>query len=68
MRREAQNLGVSGWVRNRSDGSVEAVVSGESTAMEAIVRWAKHGPVQAQVERVEVEPYGGSYTSFEIIY
>ena len=68
MRREAQNLGVSGWVRNRSDGSVEAVVSGEPAAVEAIVRWAKYGPVLAQVETVEVEPCGGSYTNFEIIY
>lgn len=67
MRREAQRLGVAGWVRNRSDGSVEAAVQGEAAAMDAIVRWARHGPAGAQVERVEIEPHVGNYTSFEII-
>ena len=67
MRREAQNLAVAGWVRNRSDGTVEAAVHGEPAAVEAIVRWARRGPQHAQVERVEIEPDDGSYTSFEVI-
>lgn len=67
MRREAQRLGISGWVRNRSDGAVEAAVQGEPAAMDAIVRWARRGPERAQVERVEIEPHTGSYTSFEVI-
>ena len=67
MRREAQNLAVAGWVRNRSDGTVEAVVQGESADVDAIVRWARHGPERAQVERIEIEQHGGSYTSFEVI-
>ena len=68
MRREAQRLGVAGWVRNRSDGAVEAVVQGESVAVDAIVRWAHHGPEFAQVERVDIEPADGAYTGFEILY
>ncbi|HEU0282858.1 MAG TPA: acylphosphatase [Gallionella sp.] len=68
MRREAQNLAVAGWVRNRSDGSVEAAVQGETADVDAIVRWARHGPERAHVERVEIGPDGGSYTSFEVIY
>ncbi len=67
MRREAQNLAVSGWVRNRSDGTVEAAVQGEPADVDAIVRWAHHGPERAQVERIEIEPHEGIYTSFEVI-
>ena len=68
MRREAQRLGVAGWVRNRSDGAVEAVAHGESADVDAIVRWARHGPEFAQVERVDIEPAEGSYPNFEILY
>ncbi|MDD2913703.1 MAG: acylphosphatase [Gallionella sp.] len=67
MRREAQHLAVSGWVRNRSDGTVEAAVQGEPTAVDAIVRWAHRGPPQARVERVEIGPHEGSYTNFEVV-
>jgi acylphosphatase len=67
MRREAQNLAVAGWVRNRSDGTVEAAVHGEAAAVDAIVRWAQHGPQHAQVVGVEIGPDGGSYNCFEVI-
>ena len=67
MRREAQRLGVAGWVRNRTDGSVEAVVQGECADVDVIVRWAHRGPEYAHVERVEIKQDDGSYTSFEII-
>lgn len=67
MRREAQMLGIAGWVRNRSDGTVEAAVQGEPADVDAIVRWARRGPDRAQVERVEIEPDDGSYTNFEVI-
>ncbi|MEO8333210.1 MAG: acylphosphatase [Gallionella sp.] len=67
MRREAQILAVSGWVRNRSDGTVEAAVQGEPAAVDALVHWAHHGPKHAQVERVEIKPDDGSYTRFEVI-
>ncbi|MCR4299511.1 MAG: acylphosphatase [Gallionella sp.] len=67
MRREAQNLSVAGWVRNRSDGTVEAAVQGDPAGVDAIVRWARRGPERAQVERVEIEPHEGSYSNFEVI-
>jgi acylphosphatase len=67
MRRKAQNLTVAGWVRNNSDGTVEAAVQGEPAAVDAIVRWARQGPQRAQVERVEIGQDEGSYTGFEII-
>jgi len=67
MQSEAQHLKVAGWVRNRSDGTVEAAVQGEPAAVDAIVRWAQRGPQHAQVERVDIEPDEGSYTGFEVI-
>ncbi len=47
-------LGAAGWVRNRADGSVEALVQGPRAAVEALTDWAHRGPERAQVERVEV--------------
>jgi len=67
MRREAQNLAVAGWVRNRNDGTVEAAVHGEPAAVDAIVRWAQRSPQHADVVGVEIQPDEGSYTSFEVI-
>jgi acylphosphatase len=46
---EAQRLGVSGWIRNRSDGAVEAEVEGESPAVDAMVSWLDEGPPGAEV-------------------
>lgn len=66
MRREAEKLGVNGWVRNRNDGTVEAMVQGEATAVDELVRWAQRGPQLAQVERVEVEEGSDSYSDFEM--
>ena len=67
MRQEAQHLKVAGWVRNRSDSTVEAVMQGEPAAVDAIVRWAQRGPQHAQVTRVDIGPDESSYTSFEVI-
>jgi len=67
MCREAQNLGVAGWVRNRSDDTVEAAVQGEPDAVDTIVRWAHRGPQYAQVTRVDIKPDNGSFAGFEII-
>ncbi len=66
MQHEARHLALAGWVRNRSDGTVEAVVQGESGAVDAMVRWAQRGPQLAQVERVDIGPAGGSYFGFEV--
>lgn len=48
-REEAMRLGVRGWVRNCSDGSVEALICGSETQLQAMVAWLKHGPPTAQV-------------------
>ncbi|MHB0980898.1 MAG: protein-L-isoaspartate(D-aspartate) O-methyltransferase [Thermoleophilia bacterium] len=56
MRAEAERLGVHGWVRNLSDGRVEAVFEGESGAVDAMVEWTHRGPERARVTAVVVEP------------
>ena len=49
LRAEARRRGVSGWVRNRRDGSVEALLQGEADAVRALVEWARQGPPGARV-------------------
>jgi acylphosphatase len=48
-------LGVRGWVRNRSDGSVELAAYGEAESVEALIAECRSGPPAAKVERIEVE-------------
>lgn len=56
-RREAERAGVTGWVRNRADGSVEVWLEGPPAAVDVVERWIRDGgPARARVERVESEP------------
>ena len=57
---QAKSRGLSGWVRNRRDGSVEALICGSAEAVEALTAWAYQGPPGARVERVlsNDEPVG----------
>ena len=50
----AQARGVTGWVRNRRDGSVEALVQGDAEAVESVIAWCRRGPPAAQVSGVDV--------------
>lgn len=52
---EARRLGLRGWVRNRRDRTVEALVDGDDAAIEAFVRWCHEGSPAAQVTKVDVE-------------
>ena len=54
MQREATRLGVSGWVRNRRDGSVEALAQGSEQAVAALTAWAQQGPRGARVDQVQI--------------
>jgi acylphosphatase len=53
--REAQGLGVVGWVRNRWDGSVEVVAEGQPEAVSNLLSWLRRGPPAAEVDRVDVQ-------------
>ena len=67
MRQEAARLAIAGWVRNRLDGTVEALVQGEAAAVEAITAWARRGPRDAQVRKLDVsdEPDAAPCATFE---
>jgi acylphosphatase len=54
MVQAAQQRGVRGWVRNRQDGCVEALVTGPADAVQSLVEWAHQGPPHARVDGVEV--------------
>jgi len=66
--REARALGLTGWVRNRPDDSVEIVAEGSPAALETFGDWCRHGPTYAEVEQVLIasEPARGEYQTFEI--
>jgi acylphosphatase len=64
---EARARKLAGWVRNRRDGTVEAVIAGPETEVEALVAWARHGPPAARVTGVEVEPASAELSGFEIV-
>ena len=61
LRREALANGVSGWVRNRRDGTVEALLQGGPAAVDAILAWARRGPPAARVTGVDVQLAQGEY-------
>jgi len=54
MTEEATRLGLQGWVRNRQDGSVEALAQGPASAVQALIDWAHQGPRMARVDEVLV--------------
>lgn len=51
----ARALGLSGWVRNRIDGSVEAAICGEAQAVDDMIAWARRGPAPARVDHVAID-------------
>ncbi len=55
--RKAQSLGLHGWVRNRHDGTVEAVVAGEDKAVDSMLERLKEGPQGSAVSGIDVRPY-----------
>jgi acylphosphatase len=67
MAAEARLLGVAGWVRNRRDGSVEAMIAGTPAQIEAMLAWSNVGPGGAVVENVMSETASGQFADFELL-
>ena len=70
LQERAYDLEIAGWVRNKYDGSVEAVFEGENENIEKIIDWCHQGPRGARVTQVLVkdEEYTGSFSDFSIKY
>jgi acylphosphatase len=68
MRQQARQLGVTGWVRNRSDGTVEAMVQGKPDAVKKMIEWAHRGPDAAKVTEVQIEEAHGQFDSFDLLF
>ena len=62
----ARSLGLAGWVRNRSDGSVELIAAGSREALDLLEASCRRGPAGARVDKIESEPAVGEGESFEI--
>jgi acylphosphatase len=69
IQREAKRLGLTGWVRNLSDGAVEFVAEGEEQELRGLLGWAQRGPSAARVDRVDSRwrSYTGDFTEFRIL-
>jgi acylphosphatase len=66
-RSQAEQLGLTGWVRNTQDGQVEAVFEGNSDTVQQMIEWCKSGPSSADVEDVSVEnEQSESLSGFEV--
>lgn len=63
---EAERLGLAGWVRNRREGTVEAIVCGDEAAAAQLIEWARGGPPGARVERIEIEIVTAEFSGFEL--
>lgn len=69
-RKQAERLGVRGWVRNRREGTVEVVAEGPEQSVRKLVEWCHQGPPSARVIRVLETPeaFQGEFASFEVEY
>lgn len=67
--REARRLGLTGWVKNHRDGSVEITAEGDEEGLKDLVAWAHRGPSAARVERVDLRwrGFSGDYADFRIV-
>ena len=64
---EARAHRLGGWVCNRRDGTVEALLAGPEAEVEAVIDWARHGPPAARVTSVAIEPAETDLSEFDIV-
>ncbi len=67
--REARRLGLSGWVKNRPDGSLEILAEGEEAAIRELYGWSQRGPSAARVDKVDTRwrSFTGDHPDFRIV-
>ncbi len=65
FRQRAEALHVNGWVRNRLDGSVEAIIHGEQSAVTLLIDWAQRGPPSAVVNKIDIRESVEVFSYFE---
>lgn len=64
----AHKLGITGWIRNRSDGSVEVHAEGSADALQSLKEWCEHGPDRARVDKIDMrETSGEQSTEFTVL-
>lgn len=66
---QAQNLRITGWVKNREDGAVEVVAEGTHTGLEELIKYCYQGPSVAKVEHIEVlwENAINEFVNFDVV-
>ena len=67
MAAQARLLGISGWVRNRRNGSVEAMIAGDAGQVAEMLAWSRIGPAGAAVDNVLVETASGEFSGIEML-
>ena len=65
---QARTLNITGWIKNKSDGTVEIMAEGEQEKLEAFVEWCWHGPPYAKVDKLDADWKGpkSEFDSFEM--
>ena len=68
--RAAEKIGVCGWVRNKSDGNVEALIEGDAEKVDEMLEWCRKGPPISHVTGVYIteDPYQGDMQGFDVRY
>ena len=68
--RTAKRVGLAGWVKNRHDGTVEAIFEGEKKRVDQAIEWCRGGPSLSVVSNIEIawEAFAGEFKDFEITY
>jgi len=69
-RRRAKKLGLVGWVRNESDGTVLVMAEGSEDRLKELIKWCYTGPIMAKVDKIDIKwrRATGQFNKFEIIY
>ncbi|MCK4842527.1 MAG: acylphosphatase [Methylococcales bacterium] len=67
-KKQADKLGITGFVRNKADGSVEVIANANDKNLNQFINWCHQGPMMAKVENVSISNYSNSeqFTGFEI--